>query len=104
MNAPIHTLAAMRHVRLNATQAEVLARIAHASATMGDLAAILGISPTAMTHVAGYLEERGLARRVGSPHNRRVQNLTIRPPGREIVAGFSCPVAETVVKPEAVTV
>ena len=89
MNPILHYHTQRRRARLNDTQAETLLRIAREPQALTRLAEDLETTTGNMTHVARYLEQRGLASREDAPHDRRKQLLTISPEGEKIVSGFS---------------
>jgi len=52
--------------------------------TMGDLATMLQVSKGNITGVVNRLKHDGLVKKVTSPHDRRVQSVTISPRGLEL--------------------
>ena len=89
MTPILHYHQQRRRARLNDTQAEVLCLVAAGPMPLTRLAEHVETSTGNMTHIARYLEDRGLASREDAPHGRRKQLLTISSEGEKIVAGFS---------------
>lgn len=64
-----------------------LFKLAHGEcSTMAELARTLQQDPAAMTRALDRLEAKGLVQRVRSSSDRRVQNLELTEPGREVAA------------------
>lgn len=78
------------HLKLSRTDGRALEIIERCrdGVTPGDLARDLGYTPSAATVVINRLEERGMAERTLSPHDRR--RLSVRPTaaGRELVRKY----------------
>lgn len=57
-----------------------------ATRTMSELADAAGLSPSACSHAARSLEQRGLVTRRSAEHDRRVQLATLTDDGRDAMA------------------
>ncbi len=58
-------------------------------ARMGELAKYLSVSMAATTGIADKLVRNGLARRTGSPDDRRIVNISITAKGKKIIEKYN---------------
>lgn len=69
-----------------------------ASMRMGELAKYLSVSMAAATGIADKLVRNGFVIRTGSPHDRRVVNISITAKGKKMITQFNLARQKTIIE------
>ncbi|OGX23782.1 MAG: hypothetical protein A3J51_00730 [Omnitrophica WOR_2 bacterium RIFCSPHIGHO2_02_FULL_45_21] len=69
-----------------------------ASMRMGELAEYLSVSMAATTGIANKLVKNGFVLRTGTPHDRRIVNISITPKGRKTVNEYNRARQKTIIE------